>query len=190
MQQTAINNSTLPISYREFNQKIEAGRQVTIQQPYNYFRVLSSDTDVSDLYYRFGAVATETQISVGIGLNYPETMPSVTIRNAGNADANLRLCFMQGVIADDRLNITGTVIVQKKPDSTFDTQTMTFGESGSLNVNSIGYNNVLIQNLSNSATISIGPFIVQPGGTFEKDLSAELTITGTDGEKIAVGLFK
>lgn len=188
-----INNSTIPISYKEFTQVIPANGQVTIQQPYNYFRLLDSNVPASQLRFRFGSVATETEMSYGLGWGLKDkTFASVTIRNLGSGAATIRVSFAEGEISDARLTVSGTVNVQNQPLSTAAVSLATFPAGGSISIDSTSYKKVVIQN--NSTTNSIFIFNnntceILPNGSFELDIAATFTVYGTAGEKITVGYF-
>lgn len=188
-----INNSTQPISYKEFDVTIPAGGQYPIQQPFNYVRLLSSNTDVANLNFRFGALSTYTKLTLGIGFGAPEIFPSLTVQNVGNSPATIRVAFAVGVISDDRLNVSGTVTTTVAPYDTVSASLETFPAGGSVTVNSSGYKRVVIQNNSSTNSIYIfnnNTFEVKPFGTFDMDLAASFTVYGTNGETISVGLFE
>ena len=187
-----INNSTQPISYKEIDVPIAANSQYTVQQPFNYIRILSSNTSTSNLKFRFGALSNQTELTMGVGLGIQEVFPSVTIQNVSNAPVIIRLAFAVGVISDDRLNVSGTVQTQEVPLSIVSANLRTFTASGELDVDSTGYKRVIIQNESATDSIYIfnnNTFEVKPGGTFDMSLSASFKIYGTNGKSVSVGLF-
>lgn len=188
-----INNSTLPISYKEIDLTIDAGGQYTLQQPYNYIRLLDSDTATSNLRFRFGALSNTTELTLGIGLGTDEVFPSVTVQNLSSASATVRLAFAVGVISDDRLNVTGTVKTQAEPYETATATLETFPAGGSITVDSTAYKRVVIQNNSTSNSIFVfnnNTFEVLPGGTFDMELAASFSVYGTSSQTVSVGLFK
>ena len=188
-----INNSTQPISYKEILVEIPAYGQRTVQQPYNYVRLLESNTDTKNLSVRFGALSSQTELTLGIGLGSPEVFPSITIQNKSNSVAIIRLAFAVGVISDDRLNVSGIVQTQEYPLSTIAMSVGTFSASGELPVNSTGFKRVIIQNKSTTNSIFIfdtNGFEVEPGGTFDMGIASSFKIYGTNGEKVSIGLFE
>ena len=188
-----INNSTQPISYKEIEVVIPPNGQRTVQQPFNYVRLLDSNTPTSNLKFRFGALSNQTELTMGLGLGSPEVFPSITVQNISNAQVSIRLAFAVGSISDDRLNVSGTVSTSSVPYDTVATTSETFPVSGEISVDSTGYKRVLIQNNSASNSIYIfnnNTFEVQPLGIFDMELAASFKVYGTSGQKISVGKFE
>ena len=188
-----INNSTIPISYREIDVTIPANGQVTLQQPYDHISLLSSDVPASQLKFRFGSLSMETQLSAGLGWSLDYTFASVTIRNIGSAAANIRLSLAEGNVSDNRLTVTGIVNTQTVPYGSATCTLETFPAGGKITVDSSSYKNVVIQNNSSTDSIFIfsnNTFEVLPNGTFEKDFAGSFDVYGTAGETISLGLFK
>ena len=155
-------------------------------------RILSSTGNDNALMFRFGTSSIETLLTVGLGLRWPEVLPSVTIRNVSAAPVVLRVAEIQGDVLDDRLTITGDVETKTEPDTQAVVTQETFDANGEIAINSSGYRSVLIQN--NSATDPIyifnnNTFKVEAGGTFEKQFAGSFTIYGTASETVSVGYF-
>lgn len=187
-----LNNSTNLISYKEVNLTIPAGESVNYQNPYNFVRILSSTGNNTSLTYRFGASSIETYLTVGLGLRFSELLPNLVVRNVSNASVTIRIAEIQGDIYDDRLTISGTVNVQQSPYTTQSVTLETFDANGEISVDSSGYKNVVIQNMSSTEPLFVfanNTFKVEAGGTFEKDFSGTFTIYGTTSETASVGLF-
>lgn len=187
-----INNSTQPVSYKEIDITIPPNGFYTIQQPYNYVRLLECSTQYQNLAFRFGALSIETSLTLGIGLGFPEIFPSLTITNKTNGTVTLRLAFSVGVITDDRLNITGSVDVNQAPYSNVQSSLETFDANGEIAIDSTAYKRVVIQNNSSTDSIYIfanNTFEVQPNGTFDLNFAGTFTIYGTTGQTASVGYF-
>ena len=187
-----INNNTSLISYKEAILTIPAGETITYQNPYNFMRILSSTGGDNALLFRFGASSIETPLTVGLGIRWPETLPSITIRNISAANVVLRVAEIQGDILDDRLTITGDVETKQEPDTVYQVSQEIFDANGEIAINSTGYRSVLIQNNSASDPIYIfsnNTFKVDPNGTFEKQFAGQFTIYGTPSETVSVGYF-
>ena len=188
-----INNSSGLISYKEAVLNIGAGQTVTYQNPYNFMRILSSTGSDNDLVYRFGASSIETFLTVGLGLRWPEVLPSVTIRNVSNSPVVLRIAEIQGDVLDDRLTITGDVETKQEPDTTATVTLETFDANGEISIDSSSYRSVVIQNMSSNYDLYVfnnNTFKVVPNGTFEKQFAGTFKVYGTAGETASVGLFK
>lgn len=188
-----INNSSALISYKETVLNIGAGETKVYQNPYNFLRILSSTGSDNDLVYRFGTSSIETYLTVGLGLRWPEVLPSVTIRNLSNSPVILRIAEIQGDVLDDRLTITGDVETKQEPDQTATVTLETFDANGEIAIDSSSYRSVLIQNMSQTEDVYIfnnNTFKIGPNGTFEKQFAGSFNIYGTPGETVSVGYFK
>lgn len=187
-----MNNSTNLILYKETTITVPANGQYVYQNPYEHVRILSSTGNYSALRYRFGASSLETPLTVGLGLTLPALLPSLTIRNTSNAAVVLVIAESSRDISDDRLTITGDVETKQQPDTVYQVTLETFDSNGEIEVNSTGYRNVLIQNMSSTDPIYIfanNTFKVEAGGTFEKQFAGQFTIYGTANETASVGYF-
>jgi len=187
-----INNSTSIISYKQAKITVPVGETYTYQNAYNFVRILDSTGSDSDLYYRFGASSVETFLSTGLGLRFPETLPSLTIRNVSNAPVTVTVSEIQGDILDDRLTVSGTVNTKSEPNTTVSASLETFDANGEIACDSSGYRSVLIQNMSATDPLYVfgaTTFKVDPMGTFEKDFAGSFTIYGTTGETASIGYF-
>ena len=187
-----INNSTTLILYKETTITVPAGGQYVYQNPYEHVRILSCTGNYNDLVYRFGASSLETPLTVGLGLTLPAMLPSFTIRNKGTGAAVLVIAESSRNIQDDRLTITGDVQTKSIPDTVQNVSLETFDANGEISIDSSGYRNVLIQNMSSSSPIYIfnnNTFKVDPLGTFEKQFAGQFTIYGTANENVSVGYF-
>lgn len=185
-----LNNGTDLVSYKEVEITIPANSQVDYQNPYNFIRLLSSTgTSSNDLLFRFGASSIETFLTVGIGLGYTETLPSVTIRNLTNSAITIRISEILGQATDDRLTITGTVSSLPAPYTVRQSAQVTLDANGEADIDSTNYKKVVIQNNSASNSIFIfnnNTFEVQPTGTFDLNYSGQFKVYGTASDNISV----
>ena len=187
-----INNSTGLVSYKEAVLTIPAGETITYQNPYNFMRILSSTGSDNALLFRFGASSIETLLTVGLGIRWPETLPSITIRNITATPVVLRVAEIQGDILDDRLTITGDVETKQEPDTQAVVSLETFDANGEIEIDSSGCRSVLIQNMSSNYPLYVfnnNTFKVDPNGTFEKGFAGSFKIYGTTGQTVSVGYF-
>ena len=188
----AINNSTNIVSYKESYLTIAANETRVFENPFNFFRLLSSTGNDNSLMYRFGGSSIETLLTVGVGIRFPETLAKVSIRNTTNAPVTIRVAEILGDIYDDRLTITGDVETKQEPDTVRQVSLETFDSNGEVAIDSTNYRSVLIQNMSSTDPIYIfanNTFKVEAGGTFEKAYAGQFTVYGTASETISVGYF-
>lgn len=189
----AINNSTTPISYRQNKITVPANKSYTLYQTYNTIRILESNAvNSSDLLFRFGALSTETEFSLGLCITYPEQLPSVTITNTTNSDINIVIATAVGTIQDDRLTVSGTVNVSNYPYTNISSSLQTFPANGIVPIDSSGYKRVVIQNSSDTSSVFLfanNTFELQPQAVFDMDLSTTFNIYGTSGQTVSVALF-
>jgi hypothetical protein len=103
--------------YKEYTYTIAAGAAVTIDEIFNYFRVLSQSA--STLNVQFGDDPNTSAFSgAGIGIKF-ENLPSrVTIRNTGGVSTTITFALAIGYIYDDRLNVSGTVTISGSVSTT------------------------------------------------------------------------
>lgn len=189
-----INNSTQPVSYKELEITLKAGEQYPFQQPFNAFRLLDSTaTDNSKVFFRFGGLSHETNLSPGIGVSFPEVFPHVAIRNETNAPITLRCAFIVGDISDDRLTVSGNVYTVAQPLTKSSVSLETFDSNGEISVDSSSYRRVVLQNMSSSDSAFVfnnNTFEILPNGTFDLQYAGQITVYGTTGQTLSVGLFE
>lgn len=184
----ALNNSTDLVSYKEVEITIKANSQFDYQNPYNFLRLLESTGTPDALMFRFGTSSIETFLSVGIGLGFVETLPSVTIRNLTGSDVKIRISEIQGAITDDRLTVTGNVQTLEQPYTVRQVTQETFDANGEIAIDSTNYKRVLIQNNSASSiyVFQNGLFEIQPNGTFDLNYAGQFNLYGTSSETISL----
>lgn len=188
-----INNGTTVVSYKEVKITVPANNQYILHSPYNTVQLLESNAvNTDDLSFRFGSSSEETTFTLGLNPTYPEPLSSLTITNKTTADINIKLALIVGDIKDNRLNVSGTVKTTVDPLKNIIATVETFDSSGIINVDSIGYKRIIIQNSSETNSVflfSEGAFELQPQAVFDMDLSAQFNVYGTQGQNISIGLF-
>lgn len=189
-----INNSTQPVSYKELEITLNAGEQYPFQQPFNTFNLLESNaTDDSKVFFRFGGLSHETNLSAGLGVTFPDVYACVSIRNETSAQIKLRVAFIIGSVSDNRLTVSGNVNTVAQPLTTSSVSLETFDSNGEISVDSSSYRRVVLQNMSstNSAFVfNNNTFEILPNGTFDLNYAGQFTVYGTAGQTLSVGLFE
>lgn len=114
-----VNSPTNP--YQEFTVVIPAkANGVNVYRAnYNtrYFRILSTTQDtVSVLFFGGGQ---NTHVPAGIGIELPQTLPWVELRNTGAADITVIFAVGDVKILDNRFVITGSINASTISGTTF-----------------------------------------------------------------------
>lgn len=190
MDNYVIDNTNNGGQFKQFTQTIAPGEIYTIQEPFISFRVLALNNPTA-CEYRLGRNASWTPVETGVGLRFPNVLPSVSIKNKSNAPVIITVALAIGDITDDRTTFTGSLDVKVESPTLANYQGLTFDESGTVTVNGTDYQNIFIQNKGENPIHLFGPdgLVVQPGGDFSADFGGEIPVYGIEGDSIGVLMF-
>lgn len=183
-----INNGRQQSSYKEFTVELPAQGIYTLNNPFNYFRCLEASHAFK---IAWSTNQMNTDFEVGLGIKFEDVIPYVQIFNDSDSPLTARVGMGIGYFDDSRLTVSGTVQTAPAQFANFSAETMTFDETGMLEI--APAQKVLIQN-TGSTIMYIGGegtdgLQLQPQGTFETSLQDSLTLYGTSGSTVAVGSF-
>lgn len=152
---------------------------------HNCFNLLDSS---GVLNLTFGGAAVETEFTAGMYYQLDSTVPYVTFYNRTNAPLTIHFALGVGSIKDNRLNISGTVVVSEKPKNALAVTNHTIVD-GSTTLELTGLS-VMQNNGANNMYIGAADgLLLAPNGTFDVDIDGNVTVYGTDGDKLTVGSF-
>jgi len=183
-----INTGRQQCSFTKMKIEIPAGGSYKYDSPFNYFRCYDA-TD--DFHVSWSTNSSRTDFGGGFGVRFEDVIPYVIIFNPNKTPLLLSVGVGIGYFDDSRLTVSGTVQTLQAQFTNFSAETMTFDESGALEV--APAQKIIIQN-TGSAVVYIGGtgtdgLQLQPLGTFETSLQDSLTLYGTSGSTIAIGSF-
>lgn len=186
-----INSGNQQSSYQRFSYTLAAGEVVTVYNPYNYFTCLDCDAPFN-VAWSTNRSATGFEKGLQVKFDNGELIPSVQITNTASTQNTIVFGLGAGNFDDNRLVLTSasTINTLAGQYATFAATTVAIS-AGIATIPAA--KKVIIQN--NGANVMyIGGtgtdgLQLMPGGIFEYELNATLTIYGTNGDAIAVGSF-
>lgn len=194
-----INNASSVGRYFQETQAIPAGGIYTMQQPFNFFRVLdvTGSGSADDLQYYFGGNSSATPVKLGLGVRFETIMPYVRIQNTSNSTLYVTFGLAVGIVFDDRLvgnitvsNTAATALYTQNTDTTaLYTQEKKYTKgtgsvvsvpaNGNVSITASSHRRVLINNKDSSSALQLfysgGPDL-QPGGTYDDSLTSNFNV--------------
>lgn len=184
----SINNGRQQSSYKEFTIELPAHGIYTLNNPFNYFRCLSSNQKFK---VAWSTNQMDTVFEAGLGIKFDSVIPYAQIFNDSESPLVVSVGVGIGYFDDSRLNVSGTVQTQPAQYANFTASTVTIGEGGSTEIPAAG--KIILQNTSDNVVYIGGTgtdgLQLQPQGTFEYSLTDPLTVYGTNGTTLAIGSF-
>ena len=180
-----IDNGQQQSSYREFTVTLEAGQVYNLTNPFNYFRCLEAS---SQFELAWSTNLGNTTFEAGLGIKLPKVIPYAQIFAPADQPLTVRIGCGIGEFDDSRLTVSGTVRTEPAQYASFEVSTLTIAD-GSVTVPVA--QKVIIQNTGANVMYIGGAgtdgLQLQPQGTFETEVSSELTVYGTDDDTLVVG---
>lgn len=203
-QMTVINTGFIANPYRQFEIEIQPGQIHPLRYVHNTVEVLANNQP-GFLKINFGGSGGFTEFEQGMIYAYPNgvSIPFIELQNNSANVMKLTVVLAVGEFKDQRLNISGTVVVQSTPDNPVYSNpaqytscaitNVTFDSTGTASFDvPAGTKKVLIQNTGTSDVRVMGQngFIINPMGTFELNYSGTIQLFGTSGQTAVVGAWK
>lgn len=183
-----INGGRQQSSYKEFNIYLKAGETYTLNNPFNFFRCLSS---TGNFKVAWSSNQMETDFYEGLQAHFATVLPYVQFFNPSSAPITLKVGLGIGDFDDSRLSITGAVQTYSAQYSFFNVEQQTFDSTGQIEI--APAQKIIIQNTGGDVIYIGGTgtdgLQLQPQGTFEYSLNTALTIYGTDTQTATIGSF-
>lgn len=182
-----VDNGRQQASYTEFTITIQPGESYILNNPFNYFRCLDANQRFEVAWSTNNG---KTNFEAGLGIKFDQVIPYVQIFNPSGAPLVVSVGVGIGYFDDSRLTVSGTVETAPAPYSFFTVNQYTFTR---VPLTIPQAQKVIIQN-TGTAVVYIGGagtdgLQLQPQGSFEYSLSADVTIYGTAGNTVTVGSF-
>lgn len=182
-----INLGSVQSPYLEQIITLQSGEIQKFDYIHNCFSLLDS---TGTLNVTFGGAAVESQFTSGMYYQLDNPIPYVTFHNATNSAITIHFSLGIGIIKDNRLTVSGTVLTQEKPFETFSATTVAIS-SGEATF-PVAAKTIIQNNGSNVMYIGgtgTDGLQLQPQGTFEFSCDSTITVYGTNGDPIAIGSF-
>lgn len=181
-----INNGRQQSSYKEFKITLQPDEVYTLNNPFNYFACLRA---TSDFDIAWSSNQMDTNFRQGRKAKFDDVLPYVVFHNPQITAITVVVGLGIGDFDDNEFSVYGSLeTIQGQYDS-FAATTVAIS-SGKADIPAA--KKVIIQNTSNNlmyiGAASTG-LQLQPGGTYEYNLNAVLSVYGTNGDTIAVGSF-
>jgi len=180
-----IDNTDLGVLYQEFKIEIPAGEIVDFHQYFRSIKLLSMVGTPVD--FRFGTAATFTSLTLGIGVEFPRLLPSLSLRNQGNAPTILVIALSNGRVSDDRLNISGDINAHISANTLFSSQAIALDGAnapspGGYILDNTGFKSVTIQHIDNDFPglynyIKVGDVRLWPGDSITLDYAGPIPLS-------------
>lgn len=182
-----INLGSVQSPYLEQILTIPAGGIKKFDYVHNCFSLLDSS---DKLNLTFGGAAVESVFTAGMYYELTNPVPYVILYNRNASPITIHFALGIGVIKDNRLTVSGTVLTQEKPFETFSATTVAIS-SGQATF-PVAAKTIIQNNGSNVMYIGgtgTDGLQLQPQGTFEFSCDSTITVYGTNGDNIAIGSF-
>lgn len=195
--QQNINLGSVQAPYLEQTLTIPAGAAPKFDYTYNSFNLL--DADIPDvLEVTFGGAAVQSKFAAGMAFKLNDPVSYIQFFNNSNAPVTIKFALGIGDILDNRLSISGTVLVANAPEGlAIQNQGFTNYTAGTTSGNStINYGaNSQIDVLCTSGTITldnaagVSGLILSAGQSWSACLgvAGTLTFAGTGSYNYSVG---
>ncbi len=199
-----IQTGTIANPYRQFTETIPAGQIRVIRYVHNSMTVLDNDQP-DNLEVNFGGSGGFTKMDTGIIYEYPDgvSIPFVELRNTSDQTMHVTVSLAVGTVQDNRLNVSGTVNVQGQEETPVYVKegvytaatitTGTFDENGEYSFAAPATSKkVIIQNAGTNDIylFNINGLLVTPTATFEMNFAGTISIYGTAGQTVKIGVFE
>lgn len=201
---TVINTGFIANPYRQFDIEIQPGQIHPLRYVHNTVEILSNNQP-GFLKINFGGSGGFTEFDQGMIYAYPNgvSIPFIELQNNSANVMKLTVVLAVGEFKDQRLNISGTVVVQSTPDNPVYSNpaqytdcaiaNITFDDTGTYSFAiPAGTKKVLIQNTgtANLNVMAENGYVINPMGTFELNYAGTIQLFGTSGQTAVIGAWK